>query len=308
MLVRHARNARQAGMKGILLAGGEGRRLDPLTRACGKQLLPVYDKPMVYYPLSALMLAGLREVLVISTARDLPGLQRLLGDGRRLGMRLVYAEQGRPEGVPQAFSIARDFLAGGPAALALGDNLFYGDGLTRALRTAAAVRSGALVFAHQVRDPERYAVIEFDAEGGIRSLVEKPDRPRGNWVVPGLYFYGSDVCDEAAQLVPSPRGELEITDLNHRYLQRGDLRVERLGRGIAWFDAGTPRSLLDAAIFVAAVQERQGQPIACLEEIAWRNGWIGADEVRTAIAEMPVGPYAAYLQEMVAGGRRADPA
>jgi glucose-1-phosphate thymidylyltransferase len=284
-------------MKALLLAGGAGTRLHPLTRAVSKQLLPVYDKPMIYYPLSVLMLAGLREVLVISTPHDLPQFQRLFGDGAQLGMKIQYAEQPRPEGLAQAFLIGRDFLAGGPGCLILGDNLFYGEGFTPRLRRLAGLRTGAAVFAYPVRDPERYGVVEFDAATGRAvSLEEKPAHPRSHFAVPGLYFFDGQVCDLAATLRPSARGELEITDLLRRYLERGELTVEKLGRGFAWLDTGTHRSLIEAANFIEAIEERQGLKIACLEEIAWDNGWIGRAEVEAAAAAMGKSNYADYLR------------
>jgi glucose-1-phosphate thymidylyltransferase len=286
-------------VKGIILAGGAGTRLHPLTKVISKQLMPVYDKPMVYFPLSTLMLAGIREVLVISTPHDLPMFRALLGDGSRLGMRLAYAEQPRPDGLAQAFVIGRDFLAGSPACLVLGDNLFYGHGLTETLRRGAAIADGGMVFGYWVRDPQRYGVVEFDASGRALSIEEKPERPRSSWAVPGLYFYGSDVCELAAALQPSKRGELEITDLNRVYLERRRLSVEKLGRGIAWFDTGTHRSLLDAATFVAAVQDRQGLQIACIEEIAYRQGWIDADGLRAEAKAMGKSAYAEYLNDLL---------
>jgi glucose-1-phosphate thymidylyltransferase len=286
-------------MKGIILAGGAGTRLHPLTRVISKQLMPIYDKPMVYFPLSTLMLAGIREVLVISTPHDLPMFRRLLGDGVRLGMRFAYAEQPRPEGLAQAFIIGREFLAGGPSCLVLGDNIFYGHGLTGTVQRAAKLSTGACVFGIHVRDPQRYGVVEFDATGRAISLEEKPEQPKSPYAVPGLYFYGPDVCARAAALKPGRRGELEITDLNRTYLERGELTVEKLGRGIAWFDTGTHRSLLDAANFVAAVEERQGLKIACLEEIAFRNGWIGDAEVRAEAESMGKGAYGEYLWELL---------
>ena len=289
-------------MRGIILAGGSGTRLHPVTRAISKQLLPVYDKPMIYYPLSVLMLAGIREVLVISTPHDLPLFRNLLGDGRQWGLRLEFAEQPRPEGLAQAFIIGREFLAGGPAALVLGDNLFYGHGLTEAVQRAAALKTGGRIFAYRVKDPQRYGVVEFDTSGRAIGLEEKPSAPRSHFAVPGLYFYGSDVCDLAANLAPSPRGELEITDLNRIYLQRGDLTVEQLGRGIAWFDTGTHRSLLDAATFIAAIQERQGLQVACLEEIAWEQGWIDAAGLASAIEGMGKSSYADYLRDLLRQG------
>ena len=286
-------------MKGIILAGGAGTRLHPLTRVISKQLMPIYDKPMIYFPLSTLMLGGIREVLVISTPHDLPMFRQLLGDGKRLGMTISYAEQPRPDGLAQAFIIGRDFLAGSPACLVLGDNIFYGHGLTRTVQRAATLTTGACIFGIHVRDPQRYGVVEFDAQGRAISLEEKPEQPKSPYAVPGLYFYDPDVCARAAVLKPGKRGELEITDLNRTYLERGELTVEKLGRGIAWFDTGTHRSLLDAANFVAAVEERQGLKLACLEEIAFRSGWIGAAEVRTEAESMGKSVYAEYLWELL---------
>jgi len=286
-------------VKGIILAGGAGTRLHPLTKVISKQLMPIYDKPMIYFPLSTLMLAGIREVLVISTPHDLPMFRALLGDGARLGMRITYAEQPRPDGLAQAFLIGRDFLAGSPACLVLGDNLFYGHGFTTTLARGAALADGGLVFGYWVRDPQRYGVVEFDPTGRALSIEEKPERPKSSWAVPGLYFYGADVVEMAAALKPSKRGELEITDLNRRYLEQGRLGVEKIGRGIAWFDTGTHRSLLDAATFVAAVQDRQGLQIACLEEIAWRQGWIDADGVMREAEAMGKSAYADYLRELL---------
>ncbi len=286
-------------MRGIVLAGGAGTRLHPVTRAVSKQLLPVYDKPMVYYPLSLLMLAGVREVLVISTPRDLPGFRDLLGDGSRLGMSFSYCEQPRPEGIAQAFLLGRDFLAGQPACLVLGDNVLYGHGLSGLLRRSAELARGARIFAYYVRDPERYGVVEFDARGRALSLEEKPARPRSHFAVPGLYFYGPDVCDVAAALAPSARGELEITDLNRVYLGRGELEVEVLGRGVAWLDAGTHRSLAEASAFIQAIEDRQGLKVGCLEEVAWRNGWIGLDDLRREAAALGSSSYAEFLHDLV---------
>jgi glucose-1-phosphate thymidylyltransferase len=291
-------------MKGIILAGGAGTRLHPLTRVVSKQLLPVYDKPMVYYPLSVLMLAGLREILIISTPQDLPLFRQLLGDGSSLGTSFSYAEQPRPEGLAQAFLVGQEFLSGDPGCLILGDNLFYGHGMTGTLQEAARLEKGALIFAYWVRDPERYGVVEFDAQGRAVSLEEKPRAPRSNYAVPGLYFYDGEVCRMAASLKPSSRGELEITDLNRLYLERGDLRVCRLGRGVAWLDTGTPRSLIEAGTFIEAIEERQGLKVACLEEIAWHQGWIGAKEVQAAAEKMGKSPYAAYLRELLTQGPR----
>jgi glucose-1-phosphate thymidylyltransferase len=267
-------------MKGILLAGGSGTRLHPMTLAASKQLLPVYDKPMVYYPLSTLMLAGIRDVLVISTPEDLPQFRRLLGDGQRFGMRIAYAEQATPDGIAQAFLIGRDWIAGEACALALGDNLIHGDHLSATLRAAAARPVGATVFAYQVRDPERYGVVSFDPTGRPVELVEKPAAPTSNWAVTGLYFYDRQVSELARLIRPSPRGELEITDLNHLYLHSGNLHVEKLSRGCAWLDAGTPDSLLQAATFVQTIQSRTGMLVGCPEEVAFRMGFIDADILR----------------------------
>ncbi|MEI6604100.1 MAG: glucose-1-phosphate thymidylyltransferase RfbA, partial [Verrucomicrobiota bacterium] len=284
-------------MKGIILAGGSGTRLYPCTMAVSKQLLPVYDKPMIYYPLSVLMLAGIREVLIISTPHDLPQFRRLLGDGSQLGMRIEYAEQPRPEGLAQAFIIGRDFLAGSPACLILGDNLFYGQGFTQVLQRHAQLDQGASIFAYYVRDPERFGVIEFDeSTGKALSLEEKPQLPRSTYAVPGLYFYDTKVCDLAADLKPGVRGELEITDLNKLYLDLGELRVEKLGRGFTWLDTGTHRSLIEAANYIEAIEERQGLKIACLEEIAWDNGWIDRARIEYATATMGHSNYAEYLR------------
>jgi glucose-1-phosphate thymidylyltransferase len=286
-------------MKGIVLAGGAGTRLHPVTRAVSKQLLPVYDKPLIYYPLSSLMLAGIRDVLVITTPDDAPAFRRLLGDGGDLGMRIEYAVQRRPEGIAQAFLIAEEWLAGEAVMLALGDNLFFGHGLPALLAGAAARTDGATVFAHPVADPERYGVVELDPAGRPVALEEKPRAPRSRWAVTGLYAYGPDVVDVARALRPSARGELEITDVNAEYLRRGTLRVERLGRGFAWFDTGTHPALLQASNFVQALQERQGVPVACLEEIAWRQGFIGTDDVRRVVARLGKSGYADHLRSLV---------
>jgi glucose-1-phosphate thymidylyltransferase len=281
--------------KGIILAGGSGTRLFPLTRAVSKQLMPVYDKPMVYYPLSALMLAGIREVLLISTPEDLPLFEKLLGDGRSLGMRLSYAEQPRPEGLAQAFLIGEEFLAGASAALVLGDNLFYGGNFTEAIRNANAA-ADSVVFAYEVANPTAYGVVEFDAGGRVVSLEEKPAEPKSRFAVPGIYFYDAEVCSLARSLEPSPRGELEITDLNRLYLERDRLRVEVLGRGTAWLDTGTHDSLHAAASFVQVIEQRQGLKIACIEEIAWRNGWIDEAQVRRLADDLGKTVYADYLR------------
>jgi glucose-1-phosphate thymidylyltransferase len=289
-------------MKGIILAGGAGTRLHPLTRVVSKQLLPIYDKPMVYYPLSVLMLAGLREVLVISTPQDLPCFRNLLGNGSSLGMQFSYAEQSRPDGLAQAFIIGREFLQGNAACLVLGDNLFYGDGMTAFLQGATQLQKGAQICAYWVRDPERYGVVEFDSNGRPLSLEEKPRVPKSNYVVPGLYFYDKNVCDITSALKPSSRGELEITDLNKAYQARSELSVLKLGRGIAWLDTGTPRSLIEAGTFIEAIEERQGLKVACLEEIAWRNKWIGPDQVRVAADSMGNSTYGIYLRNLLAHG------
>ncbi len=286
-------------MKGIVLAGGAGTRLHPVTRVISKQLLPVYDKPMIYYPLSLLMLAGLREVLVISTPRDLPSFRELLGDGSRFGMQLDYVEQARPEGIAQAFVLGRRFLGGSPACLVLGDNILYGHGLSGMLQACARLERGARIFAYYVRDPERYGVVEFDRRGRAVTLEEKPTQPRSHFAVPGLYFYGPDVVEVAASLAPSARGELEITDLNRVYLKRGELEVEVLGRGVAWLDAGTHRSMAEASSFIQAIEERQGLKVGCLEEVSWRNGWIGLDELRREATALGSSSYGAYLRDLV---------
>ena len=286
-------------MKGILLAGGSGTRLHPATKGVSKQLLPIHDKPLVYYPLSTLLLAGIRDVLLITTREDRDGFRRLLGDGAELGVRISYAVQERPEGIAQAFLVGREFLAGGPATLALGDNLFFGHGVTDAMRAAVKRGAGATVFAYQVRDPERYGVVELDDTGRPIGLEEKPAKPRSRLAVTGLYVYDERVVSIAEALRPSPRGELEITDVNLAYLRLGALHVERLGRGIAWLDTGTPEALLQASNFVQAIEDRQGLKVACLEEIAWRMGWIGAEDVRRLARRMEKSPYGRYLLEVL---------
>ncbi|HEX4111975.1 MAG TPA: glucose-1-phosphate thymidylyltransferase RfbA [Stellaceae bacterium] len=273
-------------MKGIILAGGAGTRLHPITLGLSKQLLPIYDKPMIYYPLSLLMLAGIRDLLIISTPDDLPLYRRALGDGAQWGVRFSYAQQPRPEGLAQAFLIGEDWIGAQPCALALGDNLIFGGHLSDVLRTAAARRHGATVFAYQVRDPERYGVLEFDETGRALSIVEKPSAPQSHWAVTGLYFYDSRVTDFARRLRPSARGELEITDLNRIYLDDGSLHVERLGRGCAWLDAGLPDSLLQAGNFVQTIQARQGMLVGCPEEVAFRQGFIDAEQLRGAARKL----------------------
>ena len=266
-------------------------------------MLPVYDKPMIYYPLSVLMLAGIRDILIISTPEDLPRFRALLGDGTALGLRFAYAEQPRPEGLAQAFLIGREFVAGSPVALVLGDNIFHGMGLTGILRRAGKLTEGGLIFGYPVKDPERYGVVEFDPTGKVLGIEEKPKKPKSHYAVPGLYFYDSTVCDMAAALKPSPRGELEITDLNRKYLEKGQLRVELLGRGFAWLDTGTHESLLQASNFVQTIEERQGLKIACLEEIAFRSGWIDAAQLRRLGEEMVKNAYGQYLLQLADEGR-----
>lgn len=288
-------------MKGIILAGGSGTRLHPMTMVTSKQLLPVYDKPMVYYPLSVLMLAGIREIVLISTPEDLPQFQRLLGDGARWGLSLGYAVQPRPEGLAQALIIGADFIGDGPSAMVLGDNIFYGGGLTHVLATARARRTGATVFGYHVADPERYGVVEFDAAMRAISIEEKPARPRSNWAVTGLYFYDKQVIDIARTLKPSPRGELEITDINRRYLEMGQLHVEKLGRGYAWLDTGTPDSLADATNFVRALEQRQSLKVCCPEEIAFVQGFIDRDQLRALGLALQKSTYGRYLLAIADG-------
>lgn len=286
-------------MKGIILAGGRGTRLYPLTIGVSKQLLPVYDKPMIYYPLSMLMLAGIREIMVITMPEDARAFRRLLGDGSQWGLSFSYAEQSAPRGLAEAFLIGREFLAGEPACLILGDNIFFGHGLPDQLQSAAALKEGALIFAYAVREPQHYGVVEFDEGGRVLSIEEKPRSPRSHYAVPGLYFYDGQAAANAARLKPSARGELEITDLNALYLSQGQLRVEALGRGVAWLDAGTHESLLQASNFVQTVEERQGLMISCPEEIAYRRGYIGREELRALAETMANNGYGEYLTRLL---------
>jgi glucose-1-phosphate thymidylyltransferase len=286
-------------MKGIILAGGRATRLYPLTLSLSKQLLPVYDKPMVYYPLSMLMLAGIREILVISTPEAMPAFRSLLKDGSQWGLRMEYREQAEPRGLADAFLVGREFIAGSPVCLILGDNIFFGHGLPKQLREAAQLKEGALIFAYPVKDPERYGVVEFDESGKALSIEEKPEKPRSKYAVPGIYFYDEHVVDIASNLKPSGRGELEITDLNCVYLERGQLQVEPLGRGVAWLDVGTHESLLQGANFVQAVEDRQGMMISCPEEIAYRLGYIDREMLRQSADEMSGNEYGAYLHRLL---------
>jgi glucose-1-phosphate thymidylyltransferase len=292
-----------ANRKGIILAGGSGTRLHPLTRVVSKQLLPIYDKPMIYYPLSVLMLAGIREVLIISTPQDAPLFQQLLGDGSQWGMAVSYAVQPSPDGLAQAFIIGREFVGQDDSCLILGDNIFYGHGFQQYLLKAAATAEGATVFGYWVSDPERYGVAGFDKQGRVTSLVEKPEQPESNYAVTGLYFYDNQVLDIARNLKPSARGELEITDVNRTYLERGQLNLQRLGRGIAWLDTGTHDSLMQASNFIQTIEERQGLKVACPEEIAWSQGWIDDDALRSMAKTLNKNAYGAYLQRLLLLGR-----
>jgi glucose-1-phosphate thymidylyltransferase len=289
----------QSGYKGIILAGGAGTRLHPITKVVSKQLLPIYDKPMIYYPLSVLMLAGIRNILIISTPEDLPRFESLLGNGAQWGLSFSYAEQRKPEGIAQAFTIGKDFIGDSNACLILGDNIFYGHGLPEILKRAVTTDKGALIFGYWVRDPERYGVAEFNEQGKVLSIEEKPSNPKSNYAVTGLYFYDNDVIEIASRLKPSARGELEITDLNKEYLARGTLHLEILGRGFAWLDTGTHESLLEAGMFFETIEKRQGLKVACVEEIAFRMGYIDADQVRSLAEPLKKNGYGEYLLQII---------
>jgi len=289
----------QSSYKGIILAGGAGTRLHPITKVVSKQLLPIYDKPMIYYPLSVLMLAGIRNILIISTPEDLPRFESLLGNGEQWGLSFSYAEQRKPEGIAQAFTIGKDFVGDSNACLVLGDNIFYGHGLPEILKRAVTIDKGALIFGYWVRDPERYGVAEFNEQGKVLSIEEKPSSPKSNYAVTGLYFYDNDVIEIASRLKPSDRGELEITDLNKEYLARGTLHLEILGRGFAWLDTGTHESLLEAGMFFETIEKRQGLKVACVEEIAFRMGYVDADQVRRLAEPLKKNGYGEYLLQII---------
>lgn len=286
-------------MKGIVLAGGSGTRLYPITMGVSKQLLPIYDKPMIYYPLSVLMLAGIRDILIITTPEDQDGFKRLLGDGEQFGVNFSYAIQPKPEGLAQAFLIGEKFIANDSVCLVLGDNIFFGQGFTPRLKKAAEVNDGAMIFGYQVMDPERFGVVEFDDNYAVLSLEEKPVQPKSNWAVTGLYFYDNEVIDIAKKIKPSARGELEITSINEEYLKKGNLKIELLGRGFAWLDTGTHDSLIEAGSFVETVQKRQGMMVACLEEIAWRNGWLTSTQLELTAAKLSKNDYGKYLMKVL---------